>query len=280
MLHGFILIHDDIIDRSELRRGEPSLHRLIEKRISSVADRQRTGANLALVMGDVLFALAQKCLLDGGAARREAMLSRLLLYIFETGVGEASDIVYGIQDISKVSLHDVEEMYLRKTTRYTIECPLVLAAVAAGCDEGQIHALGRVAEPAGLAFQIQNDLQEFTRFEVSDADIPADVLEGKKTYLVRKAFALLSESDRGILQLCLNGVSPSAASINKVRELVLKSGAIDQSRKRMNELFETAVHEARQPVFSAGVQEGLVSLTHLLGQITNGEIHRVHGAAK
>ena len=280
MLHGFILIHDDIIDRSDLRRGLPSLHRVIEKRVSSVADRPRIGSNLALVMGDVLFALAQKCLLDGRAGRRDELLSRLLFYVFETGVGEASDIVYGIQDISHVSLHDVEQMYLRKTTRYTIECPLVLAAILAGHNAAQIQALVRLAEPAGLAFQIQNDLQEFARFEISDADIPADLLEGKKTYLARMAFSLLNENDRGILQLCLNGVSPSAASISKVRELVIKSGAFEKSREKMHELFATAVARARHPSFETDAQEGLVALIHFLGELTNGEVHRVYGAGR
>ncbi len=63
----------------------------------------------------------------------------------------------------------------------------------------------RIAHPAGLAFQIQNDLQEFARFEVSDAEVPADILEGKKTLLMRTAFDLLNETDQGLLQLCFSG---------------------------------------------------------------------------
>lgn len=162
----------------------------------------------------------------------------------------------------------------------TIECPLVLAAILAGHNEGQIQALVRLAEPAGLAFQIQNDLQEFARFEISDADIPADFLEGKKTYLARMAFSLLNENDRGILQLCLNGVPPSAASVSKVRELVIKSGALEKSREKMHELFATASARARHPSFEADEQEGLVALIHLLGELTNGEVHRVYGAGR
>ena len=122
----------------------------------------------------------------------------------ETGFGEAADIIHGTRDVSKVSLPEIEQMYLLKTTRYTIECPLAMAAVLAGARAEELAVLGRIARPAGLAFQIQNDLQEFARFEVSDAEVPADILEGKKTLLMRTAFDRLNETDQGLLQICFS----------------------------------------------------------------------------
>ena len=212
MLHAFILIHDDIIDRAETRRGQPTLHRAIEGRLSSFTDRHRAGANLALVLGDILFALAQKSLLESTLAA-PAILARLgtllLGCMVETGFGEAADIVYGTRDVSKVQTAEIEQMYLLKTTRYTIECPLAMAAVLHGVDADGLDALSRIARPAGLAFQIQNDLMDFARFEVSDAEVPADILEGKKTLLMRTAFDLLNETDQGMLQLCFTACGPS-----------------------------------------------------------------------
>lgn len=263
-LHGFILIHDDIIDRSETRRGKPALHRVIEKRISALADRQRTGSNLALVMGDILFALSQKCLLESASPMTVPLASKLMGYVWSTGFGEAADIIYGTRDVSKVSIREIEAMYLYKTTLYTIECPLVLAAVRAGACEKQIQEIASIAAPAGLAFQIENDLQEFRRFEVSDAEVPSDLMEGKKTVLIRTVFSLLDEKDRGLLQFCLNGTGPSEAAFSKLRELITKSGAISKLQVYMAELMEQTAERVRASSFTPAVQDGLLGLLALV----------------
>ncbi len=268
LLHGFILIHDDIIDRSETRRSLPTLHRVIESRLTPFSDRPRVGANLALVLGDVLFALAQKCLFHeprNVPAELRLQLGELLLScMVETGFGEAADIIHGTRDVSKVSLGDIETMYLLKTTRYTIECPLAMAALLAGSSAEELAQLSRVARPAGLAFQIQNDLQEFARFEVSDAEVPADILEGKKTMLIRTAFARLGESDQGLLQLCLSGGAPSEGTVSKARELVVKSGAVSRLGTTMEALFAEADEAARSTAFRPEVSEGLSALIRLV----------------
>ena len=267
LLHAFILIHDDIIDRAETRRGLPTLHRALESRLSSFTDRHRVGANLALVLGDILFALAQKSLLESSLAPPAvvARLGTLLLgCMVETGFGEAADIVYGTRDVSKVQTAEIEQMYLLKTTRYTIECPLAMAAVLHGVDAAGIDALARIARPAGLAFQIQNDLMDFARFEVSDAEVPADILEGKKTLLMRTAFDLLNETDQGLLQLCFTACGPSEGTVSKARELITKSGAVRGLGRLMDELFAQADAEIRRSDFSPTVQAGLEELIRLV----------------
>ena len=272
-LHGFILIHDDIIDRSETRRSLPTLHRVIEHRLPAFSDRARAGKNLALVMGDILFALAQRCLLEAGGIAPDVRLrlgSLLLGCMVETGFGEAADIFYGTRDVSKVSLAEIEQMYLLKTTRYTIECPLAMAAVLAGADSEELAVLASIARPAGLAFQIQNDLQEFARFEVSDSEVPSDFLEGKKTLLLRTAFSRLGRSDRGLLQMCLGGGEPSDGRISKARELVAGSGAIGVLSRRLAALFAEAdqrTNSASGPFFDARTRAGLTGLIRMVNDM-------------
>ena len=269
LLHAFILVHDDIIDRAETRRGRLTLHRLIEGRLSSFADRRRAGRNLALVLGDILFALAQRCLLEtplpGATAARLGTL--LLGCMVDTGFGEVADIVHSTRDVAKVSPDEIEQMYCLKTTCYTIECPLTMAAVLHGVDAAGVDALGRIARPAGLAFQIQNDLQEFARFEVSDAEVPADILEGKKTLLMRTAFDLLNENDRGFLQLCFSAGTQTEGTLSKARELIAKSGAVGCLTARVNALFAEADAEARRSPFAPEVQEGLLALVALVRDV-------------
>lgn len=280
LLHAFILIHDDIIDRSELRRALPTLHRVIEHRLTPFSDRRRAGRNLALVMGDILFALAQRCLLEAPGLDpdlRARLASLLLGCMVETGFGEVADIIHGTRDVSRVSVPEIEQMYRLKTTLYTVECPLAMAALLAGVgDADTLAALGRVARPAGLAFQIQNDLQEFARFEVSDAEVPSDVLEGKKTLLARTAFDRLNENDRGMLQLCLDhGEPPSEAKVGMARDLVARSGAIGQLADRMETLFAEADAAARVETFPEPVRAGLAGLIRMMRGATGGPAH--HG---
>ncbi len=261
LLHAFILIHDDLIDQSESRRGLPTLHRVIEHRLTSFTDRSRSGANLALVMGDILNALAHQCLLEChlDAELKLRLMQRFLDYTVDTGFGETADIVYGLRDISKVNGEEIERMYLNKTTRYTIECPMVLAAICCGMDEASIQDLVEIADPAGFAFQIQNDLQEFERFEVSDSDVPADVLEGKKTVLMREAFERLSETDQGLLQICLSTSAASESTVSKVRELVVKSGAVGHLNKKMGQLFVLAQSRIDQCRLDSNQREKLTA---------------------
>ena len=231
--------------------------------MSSFTDRHRAGANLALVLGDILFALAQKSLLEAPVAP-PAVVARhapvLLGCKVETRVRGAAD------------------MYVLKTTRYTIECPLAMAAVLHGVDADGLEALSRISRPAGLAFQIQNDLMEFTRFEVSDAEVPADILEGKKTFLMRTAFDLLNETDQGLLQLSFTACGPSEGTVSKARELITKSGAVRRLGRRMDELFAQVDAEVRQSPFSKNVQEKLVGLIRLVRDAAgNVEKNRLQG---
>ena len=145
-----------------------------------------------------------------------------------------------------------------------------MAAALHGVDEAGIEAISRVACPAGLAFQIQNDLQEFARFEVSDAEVPADILEGKKTLLIRTAFDLLSETDQSFLQFCFSTGTPTEGTVSKARELITKSGAVGRLTARMDELFAAADAEARRAPFASEVQEGLVELIHLVRDASRG----------
>ena len=161
-------------------------------------------------------------------------------------------------------------MYCLKTTCYTIEGPLAMAAILHGIDAAGLDALGRLARPAGLAFQIQNDLQEFARFEVSDAEVPVDILEGKKTLLIRTAFDLLSETDQGFLQFCFSTGTPTEGTVSKARELITKSGAVGKLTTRMDELFASADAEAARSPFAPEVQAGLMALIQLVRQVSQG----------
>jgi geranylgeranyl diphosphate synthase type I len=240
LLHAFILIHDDVIDQSERRRGLPTFHKLVEERLRRLDGAARVGGNVAVVMGDILFALALDTLrsIDFPSALRDAALARSLHYITETGAGEIYDILLGTRDIARVEESDIACMYTLKTTRYTFEAPLVLGALLAGASEESLRELAELIEPVGLAFQIQNDLIEYQKFKGIDRLGQTDILEGKKTFLLRLAYDRLEDLDRSFLQLCLSTRASNDASISKIEQLIDKSGAVAELTQRMEALFQ------------------------------------------
>jgi len=117
---------------------------------------------------------------DFDPAMRDAALSHFLRYISDTGAGEVYDILLGTRDIARVGEADITRMYTLKTTRYTFEAPLVLGALLAGVDDDHLRELAELIEPVGLAFQIQNDLIEYSQFKGVDRLRQTDILEGKR----------------------------------------------------------------------------------------------------
>ena len=255
LFHSFILIHDDIIDRSDRRRGEPTLHRMLETALHSPkprADRARLGANAALVLGDILFALALETLLEAGfpAERTHLAATAFLRYVGDTGRGELLDVLHSARDVSRVSVSEIQRTYALKTTKYTFECPMVLGAILAGAPKSAQTVLIQFARPVGLAFQIQNDLNEFRDEKASGKEIVEDLFEGKKTLLIRKAYDRLGKSDRLFLQTCFDATRLTDAAINRIRELVMSSGAFAELEQDVDRLFTEAVGIIRKSRFT------------------------------
>ena len=268
LLHAFVLVHDDLIDRSEKRRGLPTFHKLVEQRQGRLGGAERTGQGVALVVGDLLFALAVETLQQSSFSpeSRQQALGKLLSYVTDTGVGEIFDILLGSRDISRVSREDIERTYFLKTTRYTFEAPCVLAGILAGAPAEKAEDLAGVMEPLGLAFQIQNDLLEFSHLDGRDQLLPTDLLEGKKTLLVREAYERLGETDRSFLQMCLHAPSRNEASISKVQDLLRKSGALAAMQDRCAALFQEAKDRLMRSHLEPHEQEAVSQAIHWVRQ--------------
>jgi len=270
LLHSFILIHDDVIDQSERRRRLPTFHKLVEERLGKIEDAARVGENVAVVVGDILFAMAVDTLrsTDFAPPLRDAALSHFLRYISDTGAGEVYDILLGTRDIARVQEADIMRMYTLKTTRYTFEAPLVLGALLAGMDDDHLRELAELIEPVGLAFQIQNDLIEYHQFKGVDRLRQTDILEGKKTLLLRVAYDQLVDVDRSFLQLCLSTRTSNDASVSKIEQLIDKSGAVALLSQRMEDLFQKAETALENSSFTPEQRDGLREAFALVRQQT------------
>ena len=271
LLHSFVLIHDDIIDHSEKRRGLPTLHKLAAQRITSVEERERLGENIAMVAGDMLFAMSiralQQCDFESGVKGRA--LACFLDYVSDTGSGEIHDILLGVHDIARVTRAEIQQMYHLKTTRYTLEAPCVMGAMLAGADPEKVEALKKFTAPLGLAFQIQNDLLEFSHIKPHEPLTSGDLLEGKKTLLLREAYERLNDIEQSFLQMYLSSASRRESALLKIQELIHKSGAVAVMEERCRNLFAEAEDVVSSPLFSSGESRTLCEAMTIIRRQVN-----------
>lgn len=190
MSEDWILIHDDIEDNSESRRGKPALHKI-------------HGNELAINAGDAVHISMWKALKDymvSAAGQRGSRLFDTFYDMLERTVeGQylETNFILNSKSLSKAS----EKLYLdivsSKTCYYTVYGPMQLGAIAAGASDAKLHALREIGYPAGVAFQIIDDVLDMTADEkVFGKQRYGDLYEGKLTLIMLHAYESSSDSEK------------------------------------------------------------------------------------
>jgi len=233
MLHNFMLIHDDIIDRSDLRRGKPTLHKLLGKTIKT-DDPTKLGYDLGIIAGDIVYALAIDAFLsiEESPVRKERALKYFIQTAAFTAMGEFIDTVYGVEQLNKVKEKDVILNYTLKTARYTFDCPLVVGAILAGAGESDIAKLSDLGIMIGQAFQIQDDIIGIFGSEKNiGKSILSDLAESKKTLLVCHAYDHLKGKERKAFLNIFNKPKKTHTNLREIKKIFINSGSLQYSLK-------------------------------------------------
>jgi geranylgeranyl diphosphate synthase type I len=161
LIHTFLLIHDDIMDRDGTRHGIDSIHAHYEKlgkKYFPKQDNAHFGNSMAIIIGDMVGALGNQIIFESGFDAKGILkaLSKLQSVVSYTVVGQAKDMY--IEYRKKGTEKEILTMYEYKTAKYTLEGPLHLGAILGGADENFAEKLSRFAIPVGVAFQIQDDI--------------------------------------------------------------------------------------------------------------------------
>lgn len=238
--HAFILIHDDVIDCSLTRRGRPTLHKTFERKLSF---HPHTGTSLATVVGDLLFGHAMEsfnnCSLE--RSRVADALGYFLRVTQDTGLGEATELVLMEKRLSEVREEEIEAVYRLKTTRYTVEAPLVLGAMLAGAPPEAAEALTRFSEPVGKAFQIENDLHEVDLHPEQFGALAYDLKSGVKTLFMKRLYDSLNDQTKERLEeLLVRGGDPGRMDFRGITDLIAGSGVRESLNAEVEELFNQA----------------------------------------
>jgi geranylgeranyl diphosphate synthase type I len=247
LLHDYMLIHDDVIDNSDLRRGKPTLHRMLDEKIR-LPGNAAIGNALAIIAGDIIFAIAIESFLTvkEDAARKEKTLAKLVETAAYTGAGEFIDVVWGHQTIDKIKEKDILLTYILKTAKYTFECPLLMGALLAGAGPEEQKKISALGLSAGQAFQIYDDfLDLFATADVIGKPVLTDLAESKKTLLVFRAFKFLRGARKAELRRILEKKSKNTLDLERFKKLVVSSGAYESCYNEMAALQNKALASCR-----------------------------------
>ncbi|HBG62339.1 MAG: hypothetical protein A2Y03_02650 [Omnitrophica WOR_2 bacterium GWF2_38_59] len=231
-LHNFMLVHDDIIDNSDLRRSKPTMHKILENTIKS-DNKKSLGKNLAIIAGDIIYALAVDAFLsiEVNPKIKQRALKYFLDTTISTAVGEFIDTIHSVDKLQNIKESDVFLNYTLKTARYTFTSPLVIGAILAGAKESEIDKLTRLGLLIGQAFQIQDDIIGiFDTQKNIGKSILSDLAESKKTLLVAHAYENLKPKDRKAFINCFSKPKKNYKDLLTIRNIFINSGSLDYCR--------------------------------------------------
>ncbi|MFH0935413.1 MAG: polyprenyl synthetase family protein [Candidatus Omnitrophota bacterium] len=243
LLHDFMLVHDDIIDKSDTRRGKPSMHAMLNKFLSRYRKIKFSGQDLTIVIGDVMYALALDAFLSvkEEPRRKEDALRKLIAAALATGSGEFIELLYSATPIGKIKKADIYKIYDLKTANYTFAAPLTIGATLAGASEKDLDKFFDYGIYVGRAFQIRDDIiGMFNEEKETGKSNLSDLREAKKTLLIWYAYNNSTQGDRSVIRKILSGSNAGKDELLKMREIALRSGAMDFTRRQITNLLNQA----------------------------------------
>jgi geranylgeranyl diphosphate synthase, type I len=238
LLHTFALVHDDIMDASDERRGERTVHSL-------------HGVSVAVLAGDLSLVLADARLSESGFAA-EPMNRAMDAYQMmrqEVIAGQYLDVAS--ESVAAISEAEARRIAVLKSGRYSIEKPLIIGACLAGASDEVVVALASAGEPLGEAFQYRDDLLgTFGERRTVGKPVDSDIREGKRNLLFARTTAALTGPERDFfVGHWGGGESLSVEEVERLRNLVEDSGARGTVERLMLQLAD----EARARLSSAPI---------------------------
>ncbi|GLU46048.1 polyprenyl synthetase family protein [Nocardiopsis ansamitocini] len=237
LLQACALIHDDVIDNSDTRRGAPAAHRrLTELHATSGwdGDSASFGQGAAVLLGDLCLAWCEDMYQSSAlpAAALSAGREPFNLMRTEVMAGQYLDLLN--QAKGSETVEDALRVMRHKTAKYTIERPMHLGAALAGRGPELAPVYTAYALPLGIAFQLRDDiLGVFGAPEETGKPTGDDLREGKRTVLVAETLRLTSRTDAAEFRRLLGDPKLGTDAVDWMRSVITTSGALDACEERI-----------------------------------------------
>ena len=227
VFHNFTLLHDDVMDKADVRRGKPTVHKVWDE-------------NTAILSGDAMEIIAFRYIARTEAPHTGAVVELFLKTALEICEGQQYDMEFERRD--DVTEAEYIEM-IRLKTAVLLGGALKIGAIIGGASETDAYCIYRFGESLGLAFQLQDDLLDSYGDERLGKAIGGDILEGKKTYLMVMALSKASAAEHRILASTYSDPTLSdQQKIARVREVFDKLGVARLTEQQINHRFERALN--------------------------------------
>ncbi len=179
--HNYTLLHDDLMDRADVRRGKPCVHKVWDD-------------NTAILSGDAMLVLSYQMMADCDAAKLAQVMALFTETALQIGEGQQYDLEF--ENRNDVREEEYIEM-IRLKTSVLLACALKIGALLADAPQSDADALYEFGEKMGLAFQLQDDyLDVYGDFKVFGKKIGGDILCNKKTFMLINAMARADEDKK------------------------------------------------------------------------------------
>jgi geranylgeranyl diphosphate synthase type I len=243
LLHDFLLVHDDIVDKSDTRRGKPSMHKMFNNHLSRYKNIKFNGQDLSLIAGDVIYAMAVEAFLTvkEDRQRKEKALKNFIKAAVLTAGGEFLEILTGAKSIDKITRNTIYKIYDYKTAWYTFVAPLTTGALLAGASQNEIDKLYQFGIYVGRGFQIKDDiLGMFGDEKKIGKSVLSDLQEAKKTILVWHAYNHSNQNTKLLIKRILSKKKVNMQDLITMRKITTDSGALKYAEKEINYFIKKA----------------------------------------
>jgi len=259
LLHAFALIHDDVMDGSETRRGYPSVHVQAQRqhaRWGQFGDPQRYGENIAILAGDLAHSEASML-----AAELPAQLRALWRTLsVELMIGQGRDLVGAAN--GRRDLEHARQVARAKSGAYTVWRPLQLGAAAGGADRELFAVLESYGTAVGEAFALRDDILGVNGDErATGKPVGDDLIAGKPTVLLALATQRFSAKWQRLLALTGSG-QLSTDDVEALRAELIRSGVIEEVESMISAAVRQASSALDSPAVHPAAAEGLRQLAH------------------
>jgi geranylgeranyl diphosphate synthase, type I len=237
LLHSFALVHDDVMDRADRRRGRPTAQASLARRHRDErldGDADWFGVSAAILAGDLAFVWSDQLLEEAALPTVTMRRIRGVFTQLRTEVTAGQYLDLRLAGSSDASVADALRVALLKSGRYSVTRPLLLGAAAGAADEELTSTLAVYGDAVGVAFQLRDDvIGLFGEPEDTGKDSVADLREGKRTLLVLTALEHADAHGRRELRRLLGAPHVDARDVAVVRDIVHRSGALAEVERRI-----------------------------------------------
>ncbi len=227
IFHNFTLLHDDLMDKSEIRRGNPTVHK-------------KWSANTAILSGDAMQIIAYQEVCKAPVALLNEVLSTFSQTALEVCEGQQFDMDF--EQRNDVTVEEYIEM-IRLKTAVLLACSLKIGAIIGGASERDADLMYKFGEKIGLAFQLKDDLLDTFGDEAKFGKaIGGDIFCNKKTFLLIKAFELSNDAEKAEISNWLHKTEfVRQEKVDAITEIYRQRGVKELCEQRISNYFRQAM---------------------------------------